>query len=337
MDALRDFVTSVGPVLRQRQKEASEAASETLGSLHVARLLAQGDLEGATIPADAKQVLIQLRNALIRPDNDRSPEDKRILSRALKVIPIKVVDGKIEIDLDEPIATQFLSHHRAIARVKEEVRLLQETSLMALTSRSEWFIAQLMHLYFHKYPGAAGMSEPFFSLETLSSLQTIEEAREVLIDHRVEILMRQTFDEWLQFFRNKPGLGMSYIEPDRHRIDEIFKRRNVIVHNGGRVNRIYLKEVEELLRMGLKLDDLVEVTPDYLNTAIDLIEHQFVLIAAELWKKMNPEDDERSTVLLGISIARLMEKKWMIARGLSYFVMNETIRPSPKTAACEAK
>jgi hypothetical protein len=125
---------------------------------------------------------------------------------------------------------------------------------MALTSRSEWLIAQLVHLFFDTYPSAAGMSEPFFSLDTLASVQTIEDARELLIDHKVESLMRQTFDEWLQFFKTKPGLGMSYIEPDRQRIAEIFKRRNVIVHNGGRVNRIYLQEVEEPLRTGLKLE-----------------------------------------------------------------------------------
>jgi hypothetical protein len=57
-----------------------------------------------------------------------------------------------------------------------------------------------------------------------------------------------------------------------------------------------------------------------------LIEHQFVLLAAELWKKLTPEDDERGTLLLRISVERLTERKWLIARGLSYFVMNDKTR-----------
>jgi hypothetical protein len=324
MDSLRDFVNSVGPVLRQRQEDVSQAASETLGALYIARLLTRDDLEALEIPADQKSVLMDMRNSLLKLASDGSPEtEEEAFGRIRKVIPVKVEGGKIKIHLDEPTARQVLGHHRAIEKVKEEVRLLHESSLMALTSRSEWLIAQLVHLFFDIHPSAAGMSEPFFSLDTLTSLQTIEEAREVLIDHKVEILMRQTVDEWLQFFKSKSGLGMSYIDPERHQIAEIFKRRNLIVHNGGRVNRLYFKEVDEPLRVGLKLGDIVEITPDYLNTAIDLIEHQFVLLAAELWKKLTPEDNERGKLLLRLSFDRLMERKWLIARGWSYFVMND--------------
>ena len=327
MDSLRDFVNSVGPVLRRRQEDVSKAASETLGPLRIAGLLTRDDLETSEIPTDQKAVLMDMRNSLLKLAGDASLETMaETFGRIRKVIPVKIVSGKIEIDLDEPTAMQVLGHQRAIGKVKEEVRLLHESSLMALTSRSEWLIAQLVHLFFNTYPSAAGMSEPFFSLDTLASLQTIEDARELLIDHKVESLMRQTFDEWLQFFKAKPGLGMSYIEPDRERIAEIFKRRNIIVHNGGRVNRIYLQEVEEPLRKGVKLGDTLEITPDYLNTAVDVIEHQFVLLAAELWKKLTPEEDDRATLLLRISVERLRERKWLIARGLSYFVMNDKTR-----------
>ena len=82
---------------------------------------------------------------------------------------------------------------------------------MAIVSRTEWFVAQLVHLFFRKHPESAGTSEPFFSLESLVSIETIEDAREMLLDQRVEMLMRQSFDDWLRFFREKPKLGMSYL------------------------------------------------------------------------------------------------------------------------------
>ena len=82
------------------------------------------------------------------------------------------------------------------------------------------------------------MSEPFFSLEDLTALQTINDARSALIDTRVEALMRQSFEDWVKFFADKPKLSMGYLEPYRAQVIEIFKRRNLVVHNGARVTQI---------------------------------------------------------------------------------------------------
>lgn len=135
--------------------------------------------------------------------------------------------------------------------------------------------------------------------------------------------MRQSFEEWLDFFREKPKLGMGYLAASKSRIAEVFKRRNLIVHNGGRVNRRYLHEVEQDLRVGLSLGDVVEISSDYLNASIDLIELQFVLIAAELWKKLEAADNERGDLLVRLAFQGLLESRWAMARGLSHFVIND--------------
>jgi hypothetical protein len=122
------------------------------------------------------------------------------------------------------------------------------------------------------------MSEPFFSLDALTSLPTIDDAKDMLFDHRVELLMRESLEEWLKFFKDKPKLGMGYLVNEIGRISEIFKRRNLVVHNGGRAGRRYFKEVEESLRPGVNLGEIVEVSTGYLKASIDLIEHQFLLL-----------------------------------------------------------
>jgi hypothetical protein len=119
-------------------------------------------------------------------------------------------------------------------------------------------------------------------------------------------------------------LSMGYLDTEKNRIGEIFKRRNLIVHNGGRVSRRYLQEVhEEDLRRGLKLGDTVEITPDYLSRSIDLIEHEFILLAAELWKKLKPEDQRRGNLLSNLAVQHLNERRWIVARGFSFFAMND--------------
>jgi hypothetical protein len=324
MDALRDFVASVGPVLTERVEQTASDASTTVGRFQTALILAGEDLDSSDVPDKVKQILSRVRTIITGADPTVSAEKVSALRDTIRqVIPIKIVADKVEVDTDDPAAPELISQTKVIQKLKKEIGLLRESALMALSSRSEWFIAQLMHLFFHKHPEAAGMSEPFFSLDTLASLQTIDDARNVLIDHKVESVMRQSFEDWLTFFKDKPKLGLGYLDAEKGRLAEIFKRRNVIVHNGGRISRKYFLEVDESLRPGLQLGDVVEVTPDYLNAAIDLIEHQFILIAAELWKKLEPSDQSRGSLLTGLAVECLNERRWLAARGFSYFAMND--------------
>jgi len=328
IDALRDFVDSVGPVLLERQENALKSEAEVMAPFHAAALLATEDISAVDLPTEMKKTLVAAREILTGSSQNTPPEKAIEFGDSIrKKVPIKIVNGKVEIDLDQPAALRIMVHRRATEQLRNEVRLLRESSLMVLTTRSEWFVAQLVHLFFKRWPDAAGTSEPFFSLNTLASLQTIDEARDVLIEHKVESLMRLSFDDWIKFFRQKPKLGMGYLGNDTHRIGEIFRRRNLIVHNGGRVSRRYIQEVDEPLRMGLKLGDTIDVTPEYLHGSADLIEHLFVLIAAELWKKLDPEDDARGQLLQNLSVQRIREHRWAMARGFAYFVMNDNRLP----------
>jgi hypothetical protein len=324
LDALRDFVTSVGPVLLQRQEQAHKEAGPAMARLYVASLLAADNLEAMDLAEETKSVMVEFNKVIRAATNELAPDKVAGLREtALKGIPVKFVAGRFEIDTDNPATRNAIARHQMTQKIQKELALLHESTLMALVSRSEWFIAQLVHLFFGRYPEAAGTSEPFFSLAKLSSLQSIEEAREVLVEHKVESLMRQSFEDWLQFFKQKPKIKMSYLETTAARISEIFKRRNLLVHNGGRVARIYFESVHESLRPGLSLGDIVEITPEYLSGAIDLIEEQFVLISAELWKKLEPDVAERCDLLQRLCVEKLKEKRWEMARSFAYFGIND--------------
>jgi hypothetical protein len=120
---------------------------------------------------------------------------------------------------------------------------------------------------------------------------------------------------------------MGYLSAEVGRISEIFKRRNVVVHNGGRAGRRYFEEVEEALRPGIKLGEVVDVSTGYLNVSIDLIECQFLLLAAELWKQLEASDERRGRFLLKAAVHSLEEGRWVTARFLSQFGMNDKNLP----------
>lgn len=330
LDALRDFITSIGPVVHTKHQETLEGVARALAPFVIATQLASGDFDLLELPEDMKDQFVQIRATLTRETLNMPPEKVAQFAENLrKLVPVRVVGGKIELDVSHLDAKRILTHHRAAKMAKQEVRLLHESLLMALISRSEWFIAQLVHLFFRKYSDAAGLADPFFSFEMLVSLNTIEDAREALIEHRVEALMRQSLEDWTRFFKEKLKLGMSYLESDTSRISEVFKRRNLIVHNGGKVSRRYLSEVEEHLRPGVNLGDAIEVSPTYLNASIDLIEEKFVLLGAEAWRKLGSAEaeDGRATLLISLALERLKEQRWTVAKAFSFFVMNDKNEP----------
>jgi hypothetical protein len=167
MDALRDFASSVGPVLLQRQDQVSKVVYEKIAPFAIARMLA-GETSDTELSDDTKQAIDKVRELFTGTELKVSPERAtRAREEILKILPLKVVEGKIEIDVHHPNTNEVLAQRRVLDKVNREVGLLYESSIMVLASRSEWLIAQLMHIYFGKYPGAAGISEPFFSLGKL--------------------------------------------------------------------------------------------------------------------------------------------------------------------------
>jgi hypothetical protein len=201
--------------------------------------------------------------------------------------------------------------------------LLFESSLMALVSTAEWLVSRLLYTLYERFPGAAGETEKFFSLSDLSKYENLQDARAALIEFRVEQQMRASFEDWMTFFRDKTHISMQYLEKDKDALSEVFKRRNLVVHNGGIVNRHYLNATGKTGIGSLKLGDRLPVNEEYLIAAIDLMEQTMVLIACELWQKWERASEKRPSVLLNISYESLRAERWGVAERLSAFMMND--------------
>lgn len=223
------------------------------------------------------------------------------------------------------ISNEFIAEAKLtikeLVRSSRQIEILYQSSLMNLINTTEWLIYQVIHNYFDKYPDALENKSKCFSLDELRSFDCIKDAEKHLISTRVEEIMRGSFEDWIDFFKNVPKLSMGYLKIDD--IIEVFQRRNIIVHNGGIVNSIYLSKVKTNLKKGEK----VHVIPMYINKAINIFELNFILIAAELWKKLEPKNDKRSDILIDIALEHLKMERWDIAEGLSYFVMNDKQLP----------
>jgi hypothetical protein len=248
---------------------------------------------------------------------------------------IKIREGKegsqpsFTVKVSGPQSQAFEKAISEIAQAKGSVSLLHQNSLISLISAVECFLSQIIHTYYDTVPGAMSDKEKVFSFDDLRNFDTVEDARVYLIEKKVTDLMRGSFTDWITFFRAQADLSMSYLDPYMDTLVETCERRNLLIHNAGVINSIYLSKVSSDLRKGKKKGSKLHLTRKYLDDRIDYFELHSILIAAELWKKLRPADDRRADILASIAYNHLLHSRWGIAEGLSYFMMMDKKMKEP--------
>jgi hypothetical protein len=307
LDTLREFTAIAAPYLIEKREEESKKNAKVLFPI----ALAFHKLDPANHPlpdgVTQEKLLLLDENIEIKNINDEASSDR----------------GFQLIFHDNATAEAFHSAIKKLNRGSRQIQRLYDVSLISLISTVEWFLSTILHEYFDKFPDAVEGKEKVFSLLDLKLFDTIEHARTYLVDTSVENILRGSFEDWLQFLKNRLKLSCGYLDADIDCLTEAFQRRNLLVHNGGIVNNIYLAKVSPQFREDTPVGIRIQVDPKYLDKTITLFESSFLLVAAELWKKIDAEDDSRSNVLIDITYDHLVAERWDIAKNLSYFTMND--------------
>lgn len=314
LKALRDYVELIGPLLEEHIKKARQNQYSELAPLIIAYLKHNRALleKMASTQSDPSKFI----NVLERFPAEIVKDEKGDLSFEFK-------GGELDFD-------KITSGLKSLKNTDYQEDLLYRSSLLNLISSLEWFLSQLLHFYFEQFPDAVGTRDKVFSIDDLKAFNTIQDARQHLIDSKVEDILRESFEYWIKYLKERINLSMSYIEPYMAQMTEVYQRRNIIVHNGGRINSIYLSKVDPILAKTLNIGDKVEINSGYFNDTIDAFELCFMLIAAELWKKLKPEDEERSGTILDLAFNHISEERWKIGEGLSLFLIQDKLMPESR-------
>jgi hypothetical protein len=153
--------------------------------------------------------------------------------------------------------------------------------LMAAESSFEVLFGQLARVIYAKNPGALPKSEHSFTLEEMSTYGSIEEARDALVDRKIEALLRESPDEWAKWLKRTIGMSMEEVMSDWPQTREIFTRRNMLVHTDGNVTERYLAEVKRSGGSidGIKVGDSLIPSSDYMQNALQrLIAFETLLV-----------------------------------------------------------
>lgn len=204
------------------------------------------------------------------------------------------------------------------------IELLYKNSLISLLSTVEWFYSQILHYFYSKHPESAGIGKKTLTLADLKQYDTIADAEKHLIELRIEEILRGNFEKWIEALKNDLSLSLSYLDSSMDALVEIYQRRNLVVHNGSTVNSIYLSKVKPEFRKNVLLNQKITVDKIYLEEAICKLQVAFMLVASELWKKLDASDQTRGEVISDIGFQNLLSQRWEVAEGLYQFLVFDT-------------
>lgn len=302
LDGLRSFVDVLQPFLVKKDRQAWKEHAIDLAPLLLG--FAKSD------PSLLKT--LGLKEAQIRKSFDGDIEIGKVRAGEQMSFSIKI---------SGPQSQQVERAISEIGQAKERVSLLYQNSLISLISAVECLLSQIIHTYYDAVPAGMSSKDKVFSFDDLKNFDTVEDARVYLIEKKVTDLMRGSFADWICFFRTQTDLSMGYLDPYMDTLVETCERRNLLVHNTGIVNSIYLSKVSSDLRKGKRKGGKLGLTRKYLDERIDYFELYSILIVAELWKKLRPADTARAEILSRMAYGHLVHCRWSIAKGLAYFMM----------------
>lgn len=330
LQGLRDFVSLISPFLDEYGDKLNEKHGKTFEPLRIARKrhFAESEEEKAKYSEELQKIFdgeIEIYEKEKDEEgenkqNDKSTEENDKTKREIRYRLKGNTDA-----LDEAF--------REFAQTEFHKELLYKNSLISLLSTVEWFFSQILHFYYDKFPDSSGIKNKTLTLDDLKNFHSIDDAEKYLIENKIEDILRSSIKDWFKILKDDFKLGMGYKEQYENELIEIYQRRNLLVHNGGIINSIYLSKISDEFKI-LRIGDKIEVDKDYLEKAIDTFELIFTLIVCELWKKISDNDEDRCEILMNMGYKFLKESKWDIAKCCNFFLCGDKKMPiASRTAA----
>lgn len=187
--------------------------------------------------------------------------------------------------------------------------IMPETLLVTIISLYDAYLGNLLRGCLLHKPHGLDSNDKFFSYQDLLKLGSVETALEILIEDKIENILRKSHSnhfEWLEKFL---GINLKIDLECWSDFIELTERRNLFVHTGGVVSSQYLKvcdandvKWESRPRKGSKLS----VERDYIRSAYRTIREVGTKLGFVVWNKLRPEESEDAGKFLTADMVDLL-------------------------------
>jgi hypothetical protein len=205
------------------------------------------------------------------------------------------------------------------------VELLHKSVFVILVSYFDFILSDLIHCFYQMHPESLSGKELSITLKELKLCSYLDEAINYIINKEVDKVL---FDN----LENQKNYLKSYLKIDIkeniicwNRINEAIERRNIIVHNNGKINRRYLKSADlsvlsDVKSKKLKEGKTIRIDEGYFTTIYNEILIAGTILIQSCWRKWRKEKVSSADAQLNKSMYdALYQEKWVVAEKLGLF------------------
>ena len=234
-------------------------------------------------------------------------------------------DGRVSFQLTgdqisdyETLENYFNSHMLAYRNVPI-------TFLVSLVSQYDAFIGNLLRNAYYLKPDMLNASQRQLTFSELVQLQSVEAAREHLIEKEVESVLRTSHSDQFEWMESRFGIPLRKELHCWPAFIEVTERRNLFVHCDGIVSSQYISVCKSHSCAGVLPDsgDMLGVSPKYFAQAYQCLFELGVKLGQVLWRKLKPDEMEQADDNLNdICFDLLKEENFVLAEALLHFAAN---------------
>jgi hypothetical protein len=224
---------------------------------------------------------------LIRPYHENAHKEYlKFIEKNVEKIDDENGNRRILVKIEEASIYEKLQKNATISRLASKV--IPESLFVSLISQYDAFFSKLLRAIFEIKPEILNSSERNLTFSQLVEMQSIQEAREFIIEKEIDAVMRKSHAEQFDYLENKLSLKLREKLPIWKAFIEITERRNLFVHCDGVVSSQYIKVCKEHeSNTGvIKIGDHLNVSPEYFSSAYKCLYEIAVKLTHTIWRKL---------------------------------------------------
>ncbi len=141
-----------------------------------------------------------------------------------------------------------------------------------MISQFDSFLGGLIKAIFYAKPALVNSSEKLLNISQLSEFDSINAAKEYIVEKEVETVLRKSHSEQFDWLENKFNVKLRKNLPAWKTFIEITERRNLFVHSNGIASSQYIKVCNEhSVEIDVKVAQELSASLEYFTEAYHCI------------------------------------------------------------------
>ncbi|MDO6516583.1 hypothetical protein [Zobellia uliginosa] len=245
------------------------------------------NLESFLRHIDAIRDTLPMTMLLIQPYNEKANDDfSKFLNENVEEIEDDNGKKRLLVKADESKKFETLERNASTSALASKI--IPESLFVSLISQYDAFLTRLLRAIYEIRPDVLNGSERNLTFSQLVEMETVENARDFIIDKEIDTVLRKSHAEQFDYLEKLLGIKLREKLPIWKTFIEITERRNLLVHCDGVVSNQYVKNCKEHKCQidKIKVGQRLGIEPKYFINAYKCLYEIATKLTHTIWRKL---------------------------------------------------